>query len=110
MILKGWTLNVEYFSEVLHLLRTAPEYSMIVNEVIYSEERSDLRDLKAVQKIATAYSKLLFPHITNVNELNKDEFNLYCLSPAIHRRGIIKEQCHKIDEEFKEYMPDIRLK
>lgn len=26
------------------------------------------------------------------------------------RRGIIKEQCHKIDEEFKEYMPEIRLK
>lgn len=110
MILKGWTLNVEYFSEVLHLLRTSPEYSMIVNEVIYSEDKSDLRDLKAVQRIATAYSKLLYPHITDINDLDKDEFYLYCLRPAIYRRGIIKEQCHKIDEEFKEYMPDIRLK
>jgi len=110
MILKDWTLNVEYFSEVLHLLRTAPEYSMLVNEVVYSEEKSDLRDLKAVQRIATAYSKLLFPHVTSIEELNKDEFKLYCLNPAIHRRGIIKEQCHKIDEEFKEYMPEIRLK
>lgn len=110
MILKDWTLNVEYFSEVLHLLRTAPEYSMLVNEVVYSEEKSDLRDLKAVQKIASAYSKLLFPHIISVTELNKDEFKLYCLDPAIKRRGIIKEQCHKIDEEFKEYMPEIRLK
>ena len=109
MILKDWTLNVEYFSEVLHLLRTAPEYSMLVNEVVYSEEKSDLRDLKAVQRIAAAYSKLLFPHITNVEELNKDEFRIYCLEPAIRRRGIIKEQCHKIDEEFKENMPDIRL-
>ena len=110
MILKDWTLNVEYFSEVLHLLRTAPEYSMLVNEVIDSEEKSDLRDLKAVKKITSAYSKLLFPHITSVDELNKSEFKLYCLDPAIRRRGIIKEQCHKIDEEFKEYMPDIRLK
>lgn len=97
-------------SEVLHRLRTAPEYSMLVNEVVYSEERSDLRDLKAVQRIATAYSKLLFPHITNVADLDKDEFRMYCLNPAIHRRGIIKEQCHKIDEEFKEYMPDIKVK
>jgi ATP-dependent Lon protease len=32
----------------------------------------------------------------------KNEFKLYCLDPAIRRRGIIKEQCHKIDEEFKE--------
>jgi len=110
MILKDWTLNVEYFSEVLHLLRTAPEYSMLVNEVVYSEEKSDLRDLKAVQRIASAYSKLLFPQIINIEELNKDEFKLYCLTPAIRRRGIIKEQCHKIDEEFKEYMPEIRIK
>jgi ATP-dependent Lon protease len=110
MILKDWTLNVEYFSEVLHLLRTSPEYSILVNDIVYSEERSDLRDLKAVQKIASAYSKLLFPHITSVTEINKDEFKIYCLDPAIRRRGIIKEQCHKIDEEFKEYMPEIRLK
>ncbi len=110
MILKDWTLNVEYFSEVLHLLRTSPEYSILVNDVIYSEETSDLRDLKAVQKIATAYSKLLFPHIMNVDELDRNEFKLYCLDPAIRRRGIIKEQCHMIDEEFKEHMPDIRMK
>ena len=110
MILKDWTLNVEYFSEVLHLLRTAPEYSILVNDVVYSEEKSDLRDLKAVQKIATAYSKLLFPHIKSIDELNKEEFRVYCLAPALRRRGIIKEQCHKIDEEFKEYMPEIRLK
>ena len=110
MILKDWTLNVEYFSEVLHLLRTAPEYAMLVNEVVYSEEKSDLRDLKAVQKIASAYSKLLFPHIVNVDELDKDDFKRYCLDPAIHRRGIIKEQCHLIDEEFKECMPNICIK
>lgn len=110
MILKDWTLNVEFFSEVLHLLRTSPEYSILVSDVVFSEEKSDLRDLKAVQKIASAYSKLLFPHITSVDELDKTEFKLYCLEPAIRRRGIIKEQCHEIDEEFKEYMPEIRLK
>jgi len=82
----------------------------LVNDVVYSEEKSDLRDLKAVKKITSAYSKLLFPHITNVDELDKSEFKLYCLDPAIRRRGIIKEQCHKIDEEFKECMPEIRLK
>ncbi|MDR1129407.1 MAG: BREX system Lon protease-like protein BrxL, partial [Prevotellaceae bacterium] len=112
MILKDWTLNVEYFSEVLHLLRTAPEYSMLVNEVVYSEEKSDLRDLKAVQKMASAYLKLLFPHITSVEALDKNEFKLYCLDPAIRRRGIIKEQCSNIDSEssFSKPMPKISLK
>jgi ATP-dependent Lon protease len=110
MILKGWTLNVEYFSEILHALRTAPEYECLVNEAIYSEEKSDLRDLKAVKRMASAYSKLLFPHITSIEDLDKEEFYNYCLEPAIRRRGIIKEQCHKIDDEFKEFMPEIRLK
>jgi ATP-dependent Lon protease len=112
MILKDWTLNVEYFSEALHLLRTAPEYSILVNEMVYSEEKSDLRDLKAVQKITAAYSKLLFPHIISVEELNKNEFKMFCLEPAIHRRQIIKEQCSIIDPEasFSKPMPEIRLK
>jgi len=110
MILKNWTLNVEYFSEILHLLRTSPEYSLIVNEVVYSEEKSDLRDLKAVQKVATAYLKLLFPHITSIQELNKSEFNRFCLEPAIRKRAIIREQCHLIDKEFELNMPVIRVK
>lgn len=110
MLLKGWTLNVEYFSEILHILRTSPEYSFLVNDLISSEEKSDLRDLKAVQRLTTAYAKLLFPHITSVEELDKDEFTHYCLEPAIRRRGIIKEQCHKIDVEFKEFMPKIEIK
>ena len=30
----------------------------------------------------------------------------YCLQPAIRRRGIVKEQCHYIDPEFKTTMPN----
>ena len=105
-------LNVEYFSEVLAFFADKPaEYSNALNwKLFIIPKKKRLRDLKAVQKIASAYSKLLFPHIISVTELNKDEFKLYCLDPAIKRRGIIKEQCHKIDEEFKEYMPEIRIK
>ena len=110
MVLRGWTLNVEYFSEILHALRTSPEYAALVNEVVVSEQQADLRDLKAVQRLAYAYSKLLFPHITDPAALNHDDFKRYCLQPAIHRRGIIKEQCHAIDPEFKEAMPEIRMK
>jgi ATP-dependent Lon protease len=109
MILKNWTLNVEYFSEILHILRTSPDYSMIINNVVYSEDKSDLRDLKAVQKVATAYLKLLFPHITSSEELDISEFNQYCLEPAIKKRTIIRKQCHYIDKEFNINMPDIRV-
>jgi ATP-dependent Lon protease len=110
MVLHGWTLNVEYFSEILHLLRTEPEYGALVNELVVSAEKSDLRDLKAVKRIATAYCKLLFPHITDVRQVNRDEFENYCLRPALRRRGIIKEQCHNLDPEFKDTMPEISLR
>jgi ATP-dependent Lon protease len=110
MVLTGWTLNVEYFSEILHTLRTAPEYGVLVNELIVSEEKSDLRDLKAVKRIATAYGKLLFPHITEISRVNRGEFERYCLNPAIQKRGVIKAQCHLIDGEFRGEMPVIALR
>lgn len=54
--------------------------------------------------------KLLFPHWTSVSDINKDDFDTYCLQPAIRRRGIIKEQCHYIDPEFKTSMPYFWIK
>ena len=108
--LNDWTLNVEYFSEILHLLRSVNGYSLLIDKVLEWEETADVRDLKAVKRMTTAYWKLLFPHITKAEGLNKDEFRQYCLEPAIHRRGIIREQCHKIDAEFKVGMPEIRIK
>mgnify|MGYP001208937427 CR=1 FL=1 len=55
MILKDWTFNVEYSSEILYLLVTSAEYSLIVNKIVYSEDKGELQDLKAFQKVSTAY-------------------------------------------------------
>jgi ATP-dependent Lon protease len=112
MILRDWTINVEFFSEVMHKLRIAPEYAELVNSAIYIPDKADTRHLNAVKRIATAYCKLLFPHITSVDKLNKEEFERYCLRPAIHRRDQIRKQCANIDNErsFSNPMPDIRIK
>lgn len=112
MALRDWTLNVEFFSEVLHQLRTATEYSDIVTQSIYVPEGADMRHLKAIQRTATAYLKLLFPHITKKEDLNLDDFYRYCLKPAIHRRDIIRQQCSNIDREssFSKPMPEFTVK
>ena len=110
MIFKGWTINVEYFSEILHSLRTQNQYSLLFDELVTFEKDADMRDFNAVKRITTAYVKLLFPHWLQPMDVNLDEFDRYCLQPAIRRRGIIKEQCHNIDPEFKTRMPEIRLK
>lgn len=110
MIFNGWTINVEYFSEILHTMRIQNSYGLLFDELVEFEAKSDVRDSKAIKRIATAYMKLFFPHWQKVEEVDKEMFDLYCLQPAIYRRGIIKEQCHLIDSEFKARMPEVRVK
>ena len=112
MVLKDWTLNVEFFSEILHQLRTESVYNHIVNELIQIPEKADERHKKAIIRIATAYLKLLYPHITSADQIDKEEFDTYCLQPAIRRRDIVRQQCYNINPEpsFAKQIPDIRVK
>lgn len=112
MVLKDWTLNVEFFSEVLHQLRTESVYSSIVDNLIEVPSGADTRHTNAVKRIATAYLKLLFPHVTSADQIDLNEFNCFCLQPAVRRRDIIREQCSHIDAEisFSKPMPAYALK
>ena len=107
-IIEGWVLNCEYFSSVLHMLRFSSEYDGVFSELVDIPHGCDLRDKKAVQRLATAYHKLLFPHIHSLSDIEHDQvdtfkllYDRYCLQPAIYRRQIIRDQCHRIDKEFK---------
>ena len=116
-ILEGWTLNAEYFSGVLHFLRTETEYQTLFDDLVEYDDSCDLRDLKAVRKVATAYAKLLFPQVKILSDLAQEDvdayrllYKEYCLDPAVYRRGIIRQQCHLIDKEFSKEMPEFKLK
>lgn len=110
MIYKGWTINIEYFSEVMHSLRTENRYGLLFDQMVGYQKDADMRDFKAIKRIATAAMKLLFPHWAIVEDVNKEEFDMFCLQPALHRRGIVKIQCHNIDPEFKTQMPEVWVK
>lgn len=111
MVLRDWTLNVEFFSEILHQLRTESVYSHIVNELLVIP-KADERHKKAIIRMTTAYFKLFFPHITSVEDVNLEEFDMYCLQPAIRRRDIIRQQCYNINPEpsFAKPIPNIIVK
>jgi len=108
--LKGYGLNVEYFSEVLHNLRTIPDFSRIVNSLLDIPKNADTRDTRAIVKICTAYLKLLFPHVRSEEDIDKKDFETYCLKPAIKMRKIIKEQLSLMDSEFNSTLPEIEVK
>ena len=112
LALQDWTLNVEFFSEVLHQMRTESIYSQIVDDLIEVPQGADMRHTKAVKRIATAYLKLLFPHITDAKQMDLNDFCLLCLKPAIRRRNIVREQCSNIDSEasFSKPMPEYKVK
>ena len=105
----GSSLNVEYFSEILHSLRNVSTYNSIISELIDIPKNADTRDTTAIIRLTTAYFKLFFPHITNISQINRDEFNNFCLQPAIEKRKIIRQQIHLIDQEFKPEIPDIKM-
>ena len=90
-------------------MRTQNSYGLLFDELVEFETKADVRDSKAIKRIATAYIKLLFPQWQTPEDVDKELFDLYCLQPAIYRRGIIKQQCHLIDSEFKERMPEVRI-
>ena len=78
----GWALNSEYFSSVMHMLRTTPSYRAIVDELVECSEDAYVRHTEAVKRICTAFLKLLFPNVRTAAEVNKKEFIKYCLRPA----------------------------
>lgn len=110
LILKGYALNVEYFSEIMHILRNDSNYSRIVSDLISIPKGADTRDKKAIVKLTTAYMKLLFPHVNNPNDIDKNDFYEYCLKPAIEKRQIIRNQLAIRDPEYKDVLPDISLR
>lgn len=97
----GWALNSEYFSTIMHMLRDDVSYRAIVDRILDYPDNADTRDTEAVKRIATAYLKLLFPHVRSVKDINAREFNTYCLIPARKMRQIIVQQMGMVDLQYR---------
>ncbi|MBK5260960.1 MAG: BREX system Lon protease-like protein BrxL [Peptostreptococcaceae bacterium] len=104
----GWALNVEYFSEIMHMLRGELIYRAIVDELLILPKNADTRDTEAIKRICTAYLKLIFPNVRKTEDVNTQDFINYCLEPAKEMRRVIKTQLGIIDSEFLgKDIPDI---
>ena len=99
--ISGWALNSEYFCSILHELRNDASYRAVVDALVVVPEASDTRDTEAVKRIATAYLKLLFPHVRKPEDIDTQEFKRYCLKRAMSMRHHIKLQLGILDKEYK---------
>jgi len=94
---RGYGLAVDYFSEILHLLKDRLEYQEYIKSKVKITGTKDYRDEKAVYILASGLCKLLFPDL-NVTD---DELERYCLNYAIRYRQIVKDQLVNMDPEFR---------
>jgi ATP-dependent Lon protease len=107
---KGWSFNVEYFTEVLHRLRDDIQYRAVVDDILEIPLNADTRDVEAIKRLCTGFLKILFPNVTNIMDIDKNEFEEYCLRPAMKMRGIIRYQLYLMDREYSEQIPKIKVK
>ena len=96
----GWALNSEYFCSILHELRDDMLYRSVVDELIVVPAGADTRDTEAVKRIATAYLKLLFPHVQSAKDISPYDFRRYCLDRAKRMRDTIRYQLGLLDVEY----------
>jgi len=87
----------DFFSEVLHRLRADVRYADYVSQNLPLVNCDDLRDRKAIIRLATGYLKLLFPNLS----LEYPEYIEFCLKPAVTLRQRIRDELHKMDAEYK---------
>ncbi len=107
----GWALNVEYFTEIVHLLRADSVYRLVVDELLDVPKNSDTRDTEAIKRITTAHLKLLFPNWRQTESVDLPQFEQFCLQPAIEMRRVIKQQMAIMDVEFSgKGLPDIKVR
>ena len=87
----------DFFSEVLHELRVDLRYADYVSQSLHLPHCEDMRDNKAISRLAEGFLKLLFPDL----ELNEEDFITYCVNPAVRMRQQIRDELSKIDQEYK---------
>ena len=97
---RGIGLKADYLGEMFHALRFRIEYDKFVEERNHWIITKDLRDVRAIMKLASGFLKLLFPDLSLVTA---DEYVRYCLEPAVALRQRLRDQLSYIDPEFASY-------
>ena len=86
----------DFFGEVLHELRPHMGFADYVSQNLRLPSCDDMRDNKAIARIAEGYLKLLFPDL----EVTEEQFTEFCVNPALRMRQQIRDELSKIDSEY----------
>lgn len=100
----GMALKADYFGEIFHAFRGRTEYMQWVKENTRSS--GNLRDINAIERLASAFLKLLFPDLSTASP---ELFREHCLNPAKELRQRIRKQLAISDPEFSPEIAEIEV-
>lgn len=86
----------DFFSEIMHVLRNDAHYAEYVSQEMHLINCNDLRDRKAITRLAAGFLKLLFPDM----KPGEEEFKEFCVKPAVELRQRVRDELHKLDPEY----------
>ena len=95
----GLGLAADYLSEALHALRSSHEFDRYASTRVRVLGTEDIRDEKAIQRVAAGLLRLLSPHL----RVDDRDFASYCVEPAMRFRQLVRRQLHLMDSEFPNY-------
>jgi ATP-dependent Lon protease len=103
---QGMGLKSDFFGDALLALRedvSANEYAS--RNIILSGEKRYKRNEDAVRLMASGLMKLQFPH----GKISPDDFDVYCLRPAVEMRQLVWDQLYTLDAEYRQYDEEIHV-
>lgn len=101
---QGIGLKSDFFGDALLALREdvmANEY--VSRNLSLKGKKLYKRNEDAVRLIASGLMKLQFPH----GEITPEEFELYCVRPAVELRQLVWSQLYQLDAEYRQYDEEI---
>ena len=94
---RGIGFKADFFGEVLHALRDRPGYDEYVASHMRLHGTEDMRDTKAIRRLAAGFLRLLFPDL----EVQPEQFQKYCIDPSVELRQTVRDQLSRLDPEYR---------
>lgn len=102
---QGMGLKSDFFGDALLALRedvSANQYTQ--KAITLKGKKRYKRNEDAVRLLASGLMKLQFPH----GQVSSEDFETYCLRPAIEMRQLVWDQLYMLDAEYRQYDEEIK--
>lgn len=101
---KGVGLKSDFFGDALIALRNDLHHDQsCVRRIHFRGKKVYKRNEDSVRSIASGLMKILFP----AGVVSDNEFDYYCVRPAIQLRQLIWQQIQMLDAEYRQYESEI---